>query len=121
MITVFIPTAFRKFSANRGQVEVAGGSSLRQVIERLEAECPGIKEQLLHEGGIIHPGLAIFVNDEQITQGLIEQIPEEGTIRILPAMGGGAPTVTSTPPDTDVAAGLQTCGARRPEGLHCMD
>ncbi len=93
MITVFIPTAFRKFSGEREQVEVAGGSSLRQVIERLEAECPGLKEQLVLNGGI-HPGLAIFINDEQISQGLIEPVPEDATVRILPAMGGGsAPAV----------------------------
>jgi molybdopterin converting factor small subunit len=89
VVTVFIPTAFRKFSGDREQVEVSGGSSLRQVIERLEAECPGIKEQLLVDGGI-HAGLAIFVNDEQISQGLIEQISDDATIRILPAMGGGS-------------------------------
>lgn len=89
MVTVYIPAAFRRFSGDREEVEVAGGSSLRQVIERLEGECPGIKEQLLFEGGI-HPGLAIFINDEQISQGLIEQVPEDATIRILPAMGGGS-------------------------------
>jgi len=89
MVTVFIPTAFRKFSGDRDQVEVAGGSSLRQVIERLESTCPGIKQQLLFNGAV-HPGLAIFVNDEQISQGLIEQIPEDATLRILPAMGGGS-------------------------------
>jgi molybdopterin converting factor small subunit len=90
MVTVFVPNAFRKYSGDREQVEVAGGSSLRQVIERLEGECPGIKEQLLFNGGV-HPGLAIFVNDEQISQGLIEQVPEDATLRILPAMGGGSP------------------------------
>jgi molybdopterin converting factor small subunit len=89
VVTIFIPTAFRKFSGDRDQVEVAGGSSLRQLIERLERECPGIKEHLMFNGGV-HPGLAIFVNDEQISQGLIEQIPENATLRILPAMGGGS-------------------------------
>lgn len=89
MVTVYIPAAFRRFSGDREEVEVAGGSSLRQVIERLEGECPGIKEQLLFQGGI-HPGLAVFINDEQISQGLIEQVPEDATIRILPAMGGGS-------------------------------
>ena len=90
MVTVFIPNAFRKFSGDREQVQVAGGASLRQVIERLEAECPGIKEQLMANGGI-HPGLAIFLDDEQISQGLIEPVPDGATLRILPAMGGGAP------------------------------
>jgi len=90
VVTVFIPNAFRKFSAGREQVEVPGGSSLRRVFEALERECPGIKDQLIFEGAIVHPGLAIFVNDEQITQGLIEQVPEDATLRILPAMGGGS-------------------------------
>jgi molybdopterin converting factor small subunit len=90
MVTVFIPTAFRRFSGGREQVEVPGGGSVRRIIEALEIECPGIKEQLMFEGKIIHPGLAIFVNDEQITQGLIEQVPDDATVRILPAMGGGA-------------------------------
>jgi molybdopterin converting factor small subunit len=89
LVTVFIPTAFRKFSADREEVEVAGGASLRQVFDRIEAECPGIKEQLMFNGGV-HPGLAIFINDEQISQGLISQVPEDATLRILPAMGGGA-------------------------------
>ena len=94
MITVFIPNAFRKFSNDREQVEVTGGVSLRQVIEHLETECPGIKEQLVLDGGV-HPGLAIFIDDEQISQGLIEPIPEEATMRILPAMGGGSPAASS--------------------------
>jgi molybdopterin converting factor small subunit len=89
MVTVFIPNAFRRFSGDREQVEVPGGTSLRRVFEALEQECPGIKEQLMFEGAIVHPGLAIFVNDEQITQGLIEHVPEDATVRILPAMGGG--------------------------------
>jgi molybdopterin converting factor small subunit len=89
LVTVFIPTAFRKFSGDREQVQVEGGSSLRRVIERLDAECPGISQQMMLQGGI-HPGLAIFINDEQISQGLIEQVPEDATLRILPAMGGGA-------------------------------
>ena len=102
MVTVFIPTAFRKFSNDREAVEVAGGSSLRQVIERLESECPGIKEQLMFNGAI-HPGLAIFINDEQISQGLIEPVPEDATMRILPAMGGGSlhDGVTLPPLDSD--------------------
>jgi molybdopterin converting factor small subunit len=88
VVTVYIPTAFRRFSGEREKVEVEGDSSLRTLIERLEQECPGIKEQMLFEGGV-HPGLAIFINDEQISQGLIERVPADATIRILPAMGGG--------------------------------
>ena len=90
MVTVYIPTAFRSFSGGRDQVQVPGGTSLRRVFEALDEECPGIKEQLTYEGNMVRPGLAIFIDDEQTTQGLIEQVPEDATIRILPAMGGGS-------------------------------
>lgn len=93
MVTIHIPTAFRDFSNDREvvQVELAGGGSLRRVIDLLEAECPGIKERLMFEGGV-HPSIAVFINDEQSAQGIIEPVPEDATIRLLPAMGGGSVT-----------------------------
>jgi molybdopterin converting factor small subunit len=90
VIEVHIPTAFRPFSHDRDKVaiELKGGGSLRQVIDKLEAECPGIKERLMFEGGV-HPSIAVFINDEQTSQGIIERVPEDAVIRLLPAMGGG--------------------------------
>lgn len=91
MITIHIPTAFRQFSGDRESVtvELPGGGSLRKVIDLLESECPGIKEPLMFEGGV-HPSIAVFINDEQTTQGIIERVPEDAEIRLLPAMGGGS-------------------------------
>jgi len=90
MVTVRIPTALRPLSGGREEVQVEGDSSLRQVILRLEAECPGIKERLLDEDGAgIHPGIAIFINDDQESEGLIQRVPADATLHILPAMGGG--------------------------------
>jgi molybdopterin converting factor small subunit len=90
VVTVHIPAAFRAYSGDRDRVDIdlSGGGSLRLLIERLDAECPGIKERLLFEGGV-HPAIAVFIDDEQISQGLIERVPEDATIRLLPAMGGG--------------------------------
>jgi molybdopterin converting factor small subunit len=91
MVTVHIPTAFRTFSNGRESVDVdlpEGGGSLRRVIDLLEAECPGIKGPLMFEGGV-HPSIAVFINDEQSSQGIIEHVPGDAEIRLLPAMGGG--------------------------------
>ena len=88
MVTVHIPGALREFSGNRDEVEVEGGASLRRVIDRLDAVCPGIKERLLYEDDI-HPGIAFFINNEQTTEGLIERVPEDASIFILPAISGG--------------------------------
>jgi molybdopterin converting factor small subunit len=91
LITIHIPQAFRPFSSGRESVgvELPGGGSLRRVIDLLEAECPGIKEPLMFEGGV-HPSIAVFINDEQSTQGIIEHVPEDAEVRLLPAMGGGS-------------------------------
>ena len=87
MVTVFIPGPLRSYTEGRDQVEVEG-QNLRQIIDGLEKEWPGIKAQLLQDGDI-RPGLAFAVNDELATSGLIERVPEDGRILILPAVGGG--------------------------------
>ncbi len=87
MVTVHIPTVLRDHSGGRDRVEVSG-RTLRQVFDQLELECPGIKEHLLDEDEV-HSGLAIVVDDEITGQGLIQPVPENATILILPALGGG--------------------------------
>lgn len=88
VVTVHIPTGLRSLSGDRETVEVEGGASLRQVIERLEKECPGIKERLMYEGDI-HPGIAFFIDGDQTSEGLIQRVPEDAHLYILPAIGGG--------------------------------
>ncbi len=88
MTTVFIPAALRDYCKGLDRVEVPGGSSLRRVFENLDKECPGIGEQLVLEDAI-RPGLAIFIDDEITSEGLIQSVPDDGRVHILPAMGGG--------------------------------
>ena len=91
MVTINIPTALRPYAQGREHVYVDGEASLRQVFERLDREAPGIKARLVDEDGQgIHPGIAIFINDDQESEGLIQRVPGEATIHILPAMGGGS-------------------------------
>jgi hypothetical protein len=87
--TILIPTPLRAYSHGRDHVDVAGGGSLRQVIDKLEAECPGIKAQLIEDGDI-RAGIAIAIDDELTASGLLERVPEDGSVNILPAIGGGS-------------------------------
>jgi len=77
----------RSFCDGRDRVEV-DGKNLRQVFDALDTVCPGIKSRLLSEDDI-HPGIAVAVNDLFTSSGLLEEVPEGGTVHILPAMGGG--------------------------------
>lgn len=87
MATVFIPAALRGFSEGRDRVDAAG-HTLRQVIDALEAACPGIKERLILEDAL-HPGIAMVIDNEVASAGLIEKVGETSEVRILPAMEGG--------------------------------
>jgi len=87
LATIFIPAPLRDYSGGRDRVSVPGGS-LRRVIESLDLECPGIGDELIVDDGI-RPGIAVFIDDELTSQGLIQSVPEDGEVRLLPAIGGG--------------------------------
>lgn len=88
MAEVQIPLALQPFSGGRASV-AAAGRTLRQVFDRLELECPGIREQLVADDDV-RPGLAIVVDDEITQQGLAQGVAEDSNILILPALGGGS-------------------------------
>jgi hypothetical protein len=69
------------------QVEVPG-RTLRQVFANLEAAYPALKDQIVQDGDI-RPGLAIAVDNEITSEGLVQTVEPEAEVRILPAVGGG--------------------------------
>ena len=89
MPTVFIPQPLRTYTDGKDRVDLPNGGSLRRVIHSLEAQYPGLEAQLL-EDDAIRPGIAFFINDEQASEGLIQPVPDDATIHILPALGGGS-------------------------------
>ena len=69
------------------RVEVAG-STVRQVVDNLEAEYPGIKDRLV-EDHRIKPNIAVAVDGEITPLGLLEKVGESSEVHFLPAIGGG--------------------------------
>lgn len=88
MVTVHIPSPFRNFSDGRDRIQVEG-SNLRQIIEALDKECPGIKARLIGDDENLRPGLAIAVDEYYTDGGLFQSVPEGSSVHILPALGGG--------------------------------
>lgn len=89
MATVFIPRRLRPLSGGRGQVRVEG-ATVRQVIEALEAECPGIKARLYDaEGDALARGMAVTVDGVTGELGLLEKVGPESEVHFLPAIAGG--------------------------------
>jgi molybdopterin converting factor small subunit len=83
---VWIPVLLRRFAGEQTRVKVAG-RTLRQVIDSLDMEFPGIKEHLLLDDEIM-PGIAVVV-DGEVADGLLEPVKETSEVHFLPAIGGG--------------------------------
>jgi len=89
--TVRIPTPLRNATGGAATVEVEGGT-LKNVIDELEAQHPGIGERLLDESGELRRFVNVFVDDEDVRfqEGLSTPVEEGTTVSIIPAVAGGA-------------------------------
>jgi molybdopterin converting factor small subunit len=87
MATVFIPPQMRDLTGGR-EALVVPGETLRQVIEGMDAECPGIACRVTAEGRIA-PGLAISIDGTVTSRGLLARVEPNSEIHIIPAIGGG--------------------------------
>ena len=87
MAKVWVPTLLRSLCQGE-RVVVVPGRSVRQVVDNLEARCPGIRERLV-EDGELRPDLAVSVDGETTQIGLLQPVGEQSEVHILPALGGG--------------------------------
>ena len=87
MPTVFIPPQMRDLSAGRSELAVQG-STMRQVIADLDAQCPGLAGRLIDDDRIL-PGLAISIDGVVTSRGLLARVEPHSQIHFLPAFGGG--------------------------------
>ena len=90
MAVVHIPSHWRDRTGGHATVEVPGGV-LRDVIYALEDQYPAIRELLLDEAtGEIRGEIAIAINSEVTENGLLEPVPQDAEIYLVPAISGGA-------------------------------
>jgi len=89
MATVRIPTPLRTLTGGEDQVQAAG-DTVKDVIENLEKNHPGIRERLLDEKGV-RRFVNIYVGDEDIRflDGLGTALKATDEISIVPAIAGG--------------------------------
>ncbi|ACO03379.1 MAG TPA: MoaD/ThiS family protein [Persephonella sp.] len=89
-VTVRIPTALRRVTQGQGEVQVEA-STIAELIDKLEAEFPGIKERLVEPNGEIRKFVNFFVNDEDIRflKGKDTELKDGDIVAIIPAIAGG--------------------------------
>lgn len=90
MPQVRIPTPLRNLSGDRDEINIQA-SNIADMIENLEAECPGMKNRLCDESGEIRRFINIYVNNEDIRflDGKETGLSEEDNVSIIPAIAGG--------------------------------
>ncbi|MFN7922058.1 MAG: MoaD/ThiS family protein [Bryobacteraceae bacterium] len=87
MATVYIPTPLRELTAGQTHLQ-ASGSTVRQIIDDLEARFPGLRERLV-EGGRLRTSVSVAVDGEVGPLGLLERVPENGEVHFVTAIAGG--------------------------------
>jgi molybdopterin synthase sulfur carrier subunit len=89
-VEVKIPTVFRKFTDGKPVVELDPGT-IGELVDQLDRRYPGMKGQLLTEGGQLHRFVNVYVNDEdaRYLDKLDTRVTEGDTVSLLPSVAGG--------------------------------
>jgi sulfur-carrier protein len=88
MPTVVIPALLRKFTGGIERVDLPG-KSIRELVQQLGRRFPGIDQQLLEDGDI-RPSIAVSIDGEIATGGVLDPVNEDSEVHFIPALGGGA-------------------------------
>ena len=82
MAEVWIPPKLQQLTDGKQQVQVEGGN-VRQVINSLERDYPGIKEYLVDdEQQDLVPGLAVIIDGETSLLGMLEKVQENSEVHL---------------------------------------
>src|SRR3984957_3903876 len=87
MPTVVIPALLRKFTGGIERVDVPG-RSIRELVRNLGEQFPGLDQQLL-QAGDIRPSIAVSIDGEIATGGVLDAVSENSEVHFIPALGGG--------------------------------
>jgi len=87
MPTVWIPAPLRDLTQRKTSV-TATGSTVRDVIESLEVQFPGIKDRLC-ENDKVRPNISVFVDGQIAHLKIREHLNETSEVHFVIAISGG--------------------------------
>ncbi|MCQ9208400.1 MAG: MoaD/ThiS family protein [Omnitrophica bacterium] len=89
-IKVRIPAPLQKLTQSKEEVE-AGGTNIKELIDALEKDFPGIKERICDEKGLVRKFINIYVNGEDVRflQQDATPVKDGDEVSIIPAIAGG--------------------------------
>jgi molybdopterin synthase sulfur carrier subunit len=89
-VPIRIPTTLRTLTGGASEVTVEG-STVREVLDALDAAHPGFKDRLIDEEGALRRFVNVFVADDDVRfmEGLDTPVADGQTVSIIPAVAGG--------------------------------
>ncbi len=87
MALVWIPSNMRHLTGGESRIRVEG-STLADIISSLEANFPGVREELVRDN-LIKDEIAVAIDGEQGHQGLFQEIDDSSEIHFIPMVAGG--------------------------------
>ena len=89
-VSLKIPTPLRRMTNGESSATVEG-ANIRECIDSLDAQHPGIKARLVADSGELHRFVNIYVNGEDIRfkDGITTAVSNGDEVSIVPAVAGG--------------------------------
>jgi len=90
-VTLRVPTILRTLTGGASEVSVDGAATLAEVIDKVDAEHPGIRGRVLDDDGKLRRFVNVYVGEDDVrfAQGLDTPTPDGVTVSIIPAVAGG--------------------------------
>jgi molybdopterin converting factor small subunit len=90
-VTLRVPTILRTLTGGAAEVPVDGAVTLAELIEKVEAEHPGIRARVLDDDGKLRRFVNVYVGEDDVrfAEGLATATPDGVTVSIIPAVAGG--------------------------------
>ncbi|MCY4616292.1 MAG: MoaD/ThiS family protein, partial [Chloroflexi bacterium] len=90
-VSVYIPTPFRRITANREYVQ-AEGTSVAEVLDGLTERFPGFDMLVYDEHREVPAHINIYVNNQEIQdlEGTATSLDDGDQVAVIPALAGGA-------------------------------
>jgi molybdopterin synthase sulfur carrier subunit len=89
-VQVYIPTPFRRATANQDRVEL-DAPDVQALLDALERQFEGFRGLVRNESGEVHRHVNVYVNGDEITrlQGQATRLQSGDEVSIIPALAGG--------------------------------
>jgi molybdopterin synthase sulfur carrier subunit len=90
-VKVKIPTQLRSLTGGNKEIEVPEVGTVRELLEKVGATYPELRERVVDEGGQLRRFVNLYVGDEDVRflDGLDTALGASPVVSILPAVAGG--------------------------------